>query len=217
MPFEFGDCVFDQETRELARGGRAVDLSPKAFALLSTLLAERPRALSKSDLHQAVWPGTFVSDSSLARLVSELRTALGDTAGQPRFVRTVHGFGYAFTGEVTERGGATPYEPACWLVWGRRVAPLRPGGNLIGRSTDSVVAIDSSKVSRRHTSIRVLGDQATLTDLGSKNGTYVEGTRVTGPVVLSDGDQIAVGSTVLTFRCGEGGASTETELSVILR
>jgi len=215
MALEFGDCLFDSETRVLTREGHVVTLSPKAFALLSTLLAERPRALSKAALHEAIWPGTFVSDSSLARLVSELRSALGDNAGEPRFVRTVHGFGYAFSGEATEAAEETASEPVCWLVWGRRVAPLRPGENLIGRSTDSVVAIDSSKVSRRHTRIRVAGAQATLEDLGSKNGTYLEGRRVDGPVVLSDGDQISVGSTVLTFRRGEGGLSTETELSIL--
>ena len=72
--------------------------------------------------------------------------------------------------------------------------------------------IDSAKVSRRHTRIVADGDKAILEDLGSKNGTYVEGKRVREPVALSDGDQISIGPVVLVFRVA-GAQSTETELN----
>ncbi len=101
MHLRFGDCVFDRGTRTLTRGGRPVDIAPKAFELLGLLLEHRPRPLSKPELHEKLWPDTFVSDSSLARLVSELRKAIGDRARDPRLVRTVHGFGYAFQARVT--------------------------------------------------------------------------------------------------------------------
>ena len=83
-------------TRELLRDGHSVPLSPKAFDLLSILVADRPKAISKSDLQERLWPATFVVEKNLANLVSEIRDALGDDPSNPRFIRTVHRFGYAF-------------------------------------------------------------------------------------------------------------------------
>lgn len=100
MPLRFGDCVFDRRARTLTRDGRSVRITPKAFELLSALLESRPLPLSKTELHERLWPATFVSDTSLARLVSELRRAIGDDARDPRLVRTLHGYGYAFHGPV---------------------------------------------------------------------------------------------------------------------
>src|SRR5262245_50285802 len=98
----FGSWVFDGESRELRGRQGMVHLSPKAFALLGALLESRPRALSKAELRDRLWANTFVSDSSLASLVREVRRALGDSVRQPVFLRTVHRFGYAFCGEAAE-------------------------------------------------------------------------------------------------------------------
>lgn len=217
MQARFGDCLFDTEARQLTRAGRVVELTPKGFELLATLLAGRPRALSKQELHEALWPDTFVVDVSLARLVSEVRKAIGDTVAEQRFIRTVHGHGYAFSGDVQELGGRRSGEsPApCWLVWGRRMVPLDMGENLIGRAAESVLAIDSSKVSRHHARVEVSETGARLEDLGSKNGTYIGGKRLEGGVVLKDGDQITVGPVVAVFRTADGAASTETELTAM--
>ena len=218
MRVRFGDCIFDRSTRELLRGGRPVDVTPRAFELLGLLLAARPRVIAKQELHEALWPDTFVAETSLARLVSEVRKAIGDQAHKPRFVRTVHGYGYAFSGETIEQAtqdlaaSGGPANRRCWLVRRRQVIPLAPGDNLLGREPGSAVMIESTKVSRRHTRIVVDGERATLQDLGSKNGTWVEGRRVAEAVELADGDQISIGSTVLVFRCG-GSESTETELA----
>ncbi len=216
MRVRFGDFLFDGETRQLTCAGAAVQLTPKAFELLRALLEHRPRALSKQELHDVLWPDTFVVDVGLARLVSEVRKAIGDPARAPRFIRTVHGYGYAFGGEVSEADGPSRQEPpACWLVSGRRLVPLAWGPNGIGRSVDSVLMIDSARVSRRHARVVVSDTGAMIEDLGSKNGTYVEGKRLDGPVKLEDGDQITIGPLVLVFRCGEGGDSTETELTAM--
>ena len=102
MRFRFGECVLDSETHELLREGRAVRVSPKAFHLLSALIEKRPRALSKDELHAALWPKTFVADTTLTSLVKELRAAIGDVADAPRYVRTVPSFGYAFSGDARE-------------------------------------------------------------------------------------------------------------------
>ena len=87
MRVRFGECVFDAEARELTRGGSAVQLSPKAFLLLSFLLEHRPRAVSRTELHDLIWPRVFVSYTSLPRLVTEVRRALADRSRPPRFVR----------------------------------------------------------------------------------------------------------------------------------
>jgi DNA-binding winged helix-turn-helix (wHTH) protein len=96
----FGDCWFDGETRQLFREEDVVPLSPKAFRLLEHLIQEAPRAISKDELHRVLWPHIFVSEGNLARLATEVRWAIGDSAHNPRFVRTVHGFGYSFSGEL---------------------------------------------------------------------------------------------------------------------
>ena len=217
MRVRFGDCVFDADARSLARGEDQVALSPKAFALLELLIENRPRALSKDQLHARIWPATFVSDDSLARLITEIRAALGDDARSPRFVRTVHAFGYAFVGTALDI--AEPHAPleastAVWILWGSREIRLREGENLIGRDVDAVVRVDSPTVSRQHARISVLRTAATIEDLQSKNGTYVRNERIDAVTALGDGDQIQVGDFVLTFRAALLLPSTQTRVGV---
>jgi DNA-binding winged helix-turn-helix (wHTH) protein len=106
MRWQFAEFTLDDERRQLLRAGSPVSLEPKAYELLSLLVVRRPRALSKPQIHDVLWPGTFVSESALAGLVTDLRSALGDDARRPRFIRTVHGFGYAFSGDAHEEGQA---------------------------------------------------------------------------------------------------------------
>jgi len=96
----FGACVLDTETRQLLRAGEPVHLTPKAFELLQGLLERRPRVLSKAELREQLWPHTHVHEANLPNLVAEVRAAVADDARSPRFIRTVHGFGYAFCGEA---------------------------------------------------------------------------------------------------------------------
>src|SRR5215470_12059937 len=102
----FGEYVFDGETRELLRAGSRVHVPAKTFRLIEVLLERRPVAVSKEKLMEALWPGIFVADGNLARLVAELRELVGDDAHEPRFIRTIHGFGYAFSGGVAEEASA---------------------------------------------------------------------------------------------------------------
>jgi DNA-binding winged helix-turn-helix (wHTH) protein len=207
---KFGECVFDSGTRELLRDGRAVEISPKALALLEVLLESRPRALAKADLHERLWPDTHVAGTSLPRLVNEVRRAIGDAAGQPRFIRTLHRFGYAFSGPVVDLAGAAPRPAVCWLNWGPERIPVPEGENLLGRATDSVVPLGEGRVSRRHARILVVEGRATLEDLGSRHGTLLNGRRIDGPVALRSGDRIGVGSTELFFVCAQdSGSPTE--------
>lgn len=105
MRFRFGECVLDEESRELLRGGENVHLTPKAFQLMTILLRERPRAVSKTELHERIWPTTFVAESNLPALIREVRSAIDDSARGGRHLRTIHGFGYAFCGTAEELEG----------------------------------------------------------------------------------------------------------------
>jgi DNA-binding winged helix-turn-helix (wHTH) protein len=211
MKVRFGDCVFDSEMRQLRRGEAAIDLPPKTLLLLEALLEQRPKPVSKQALQDRLWPDTFVAEVSLARLISDLRRAVGDETGEPRLIRTVHRFGYAFAGEVEALGAPRAAAGAsCWLVWRDRDYPLAEGDNLLGRGDDCLLALPSGKVSRRHARIRVARGEAVLEDLGSKNGSYVDGRRVSGPTPLADGDEVRLGSALVVFRSRPAAGSTET-------
>ena len=207
--------MLDSDTRELSRGGEPVHLEPKAYRLLELLLAARPKALSKRDLQEELWPKTYVSERSLARLVADLRIAIGDSASEPRFIRTVHGFGYAFSGELTapDRG---PKDRAgdfhCRLSWGDREIALVEGENVLGRDPDVAVWLDLNSVSRHHARVVVADGVARLEDLGSRNGTLVNGEPVTSPRSLENGDRIKIGAASLVFRCSRRLGTTEAEM-----
>jgi DNA-binding winged helix-turn-helix (wHTH) protein len=216
VKLRFGDLTLDEDTRQLLRGGREVHLSRKGFDLLSALLRARPRALSKADLHELLWPKTFVTDANLAMLVAEVRRAIGDDPRTPRFVRTVQRYGYAFHGDANELPGARASEAGAksskyWLIAPLRQIPLVAGENLVGRDPRVQVWLDSTGVSREHARITVDDDQVTLVDLKSKNGTRVRGDLVTAAVPLADGDEIRFGSFAVTFRIWAGGEATRTE------
>lgn len=214
MRVRFGDCVFDSDTRQLSVHEAIVHLSPKAFQFLTVLLESRPKALSKSEIHERLWPGTFVSDGTLASLLVEVRTAIGDSARESRFVRTVHRFGYAFSGNAEELPGTAS---GAWsrgsiyrLIWGNREIALAAGENLFGRDSQAIVWIDDALVSRRHARIVIDDTGAVLEDLDSKNGTFLRGKRIDRPVKLADHDPLTIGPASMTFRVFKQTASTAT-------
>jgi DNA-binding winged helix-turn-helix (wHTH) protein len=209
---QIGEVTFDRESRQLLRGPQGVPLSPKAFRLLEALLDARPRALSKAELSEKLWPKTFVQESNLANLVSEVRHALGDDARKPRFLRTVHGFGYALSADCSAVGGGGVERGVIFrLLWGGTEIDLAEGENVFGRDRRASIWLGDASISRRHAVIKVEGLSATLQDLGSKNGTFLRGVPVIAPVPLSDGDAIAIGSVPMTFRVISTTASTVTK------
>jgi DNA-binding winged helix-turn-helix (wHTH) protein len=211
--YRFGEFAVDVRTRRLLRNEQELHLSPKAFELLVMLIENRAQALSKAELQQKLWPSTYVLETNLAGLVAEIRHVLGDPADDPLYIRTMHRFGYWFVGTVSEQGaqaGALPAHARHWVIWETRQIPLNAGENILGRAPDAAVWIDAPGVSRHHARIRLEGGDATLEDLGSKNGTYLGGQLVTAPSALSDGDQIRLGSVVVTFRIPPPAGATET-------
>jgi hypothetical protein len=169
--------------------------------------------LTKDEIHASLWQGTFVSDGTLTSLVAELRDAIGDEARAPRFVKTIHGYGYIFSGDVVTEArpaGGEPAAASCRIILGDREIGLPPGEHILGRSTDAAVFVDDAGVSRHHARITIGADGAILEDLGSKNGTMLNGEPIGGPTRLADGAAIVLGATALKFRLFTTAGSTET-------
>jgi DNA-binding winged helix-turn-helix (wHTH) protein len=205
VPVIFGTCEFDSLRHELLRHGRPTPLTPRAFQLLELLLERRPEVIPKNELLEHLWPGTFVSDASLHNLVAEVRAAIGDTPRASRFIRTVPRCGYGFHGDVQET--PTTAQPASQaatqgpqLVTKRREWSLSEGSNVVGRDPDCAVSLEAPSVSRRHARVVVTNGNATIEDLESKNGTFVNGRQIKDATSVEDGDQIQVGSVAMTYR-----------------
>jgi DNA-binding winged helix-turn-helix (wHTH) protein len=200
MRVRFGDFVLDRATRQLSKNGEVRPLEPKAYALLDLLISRRPAAVSKQEIRDGLWPDTFVAESHLSSLAARVRRALDTGAGGPGFLRTVHGFGYAFEADAAEEElERRPERAGAQIEWERGVLPLMEGENLIGRGEEVAVRIDVDGVSRRHARIVAEGGRFTLEDLGSKNGTYLHERRLEGPAALEDGDAFRLGRTMLVF------------------
>lgn len=212
MPFSFGPWTLDAERRLLSRGGDPVSLSPKAFDLLRLLVEQHTRAFSKAELHQQLWPDTFVSDGSLTILVAEIRQVLQDDADRPRFIRTVRRFGYAFCAEVVTLPGSAPPKPAAhqnaWVIWGNKSIAVADGETILGRALDASIRFDVPGVSRRHARLIVDGMNVAVEDLGSQNGTYVGDRKVDGRAALGDGDELRLGPVSVLIRLVAPDAST---------
>ena len=213
----FGQFIVDSETRQLRRQQDEIRLSPKAFDLLCLLLERRPKVVEKAELHTRIWPDTYVVDANLNVLIGEIRRATADKAERPRFIRTVHGIGYAFSGEAHDLDVPTPTPqpgtPRFWLAWRNQTFPLSEGDNIIGRDPQCTVWLDVSGVSRQHARIQI--DSATRTvaleDLKSTNGTFLRRSPVGAREPLTDGDVIGIGSVELRFREWSQDKLRETE------
>lgn len=203
--FSFGPFVLDLVQGHLFRDGMIVETTPKVFGLLLYLLENRGRLIAKEELIEKLWPDTIVSEGSLTRAIANLRSALGDDPEKPRWIETAIRRGYRFMGPVTDDGPAQSPGPArqaaklCYLRSGARNFELREGENFIGRADDCHISIKSPSVSRQHARIVVAGSDASIEDLGSRNGTYVGDIRIEGTHPLRSGDQIRCGTVPMKF------------------
>ena len=105
----FGPFVVDRNAYRVTEGGRPIDLTPKLLDLLILLLDNAGALVTKETLLDALWPGANVTDNALTQAISELRQALGDPAGSPRYIKTVARRGYRFIAPV---GSAAAVETA---------------------------------------------------------------------------------------------------------
>jgi DNA-binding winged helix-turn-helix (wHTH) protein len=205
MRLQFGEFWFDSDRRELSAQGESIHLTPKALQLLALLLQDRPRVLRKEEIYEQLWPGTFVEESNLSVLVAEVRSALGDDARRPRFVKTQHGYGYGFIASTAEPSSVR-------LRCGSREFELFDGENIVGRGPDVAIRLNAPGISRQHARIVIRNGRMTIEDLGSKNGTFVGGMRVEGRRELRDGDEIRLSRELLVVHKVEPAHSTVTEI-----
>ena len=215
----FGVFELDLKTGELRKKGARVRLQEQPFQVLAMLVQRPGDLVTRGELRARVWPdAVFVDfDQGLNRAVLKIRRVLGDLAESPRFVETLERRGYRFIAavEAVEPPLGRPAEtvrplPVVQLVWGDRNIPLAKGEHFIGRDPASAVWVDSSVVSRRHAAVVVGESSVTVEDLGSKNGTIVNGTPITGRARLRDGDEIRVGPAVLVVHASPADTGTLT-------
>ena len=202
----FADCILDLDARRLVRGGEE-DTSPESLRP-AQVAGREPSACAVEDrAHRAVWPGVFVSDASLAKVVSRIRRAIGRTT--TRGFRTVHGCGYAFAAESTITENRAAYAggrpAACWLFAGgassswtvSTSSDATRGGHLAG----------FAKVSRRHAN---RGDGGTPS-LNLQQERIVVADSCHRPETLVPGDDVRSALRAV-FRVADGAGSTESEV-----
>jgi DNA-binding winged helix-turn-helix (wHTH) protein len=213
VTYAFGPVRVDADARIISSTAGPVHLTRKGFDLLLLLLENRPNAVSKERIYSRVWPDTFVAESSLQFLIHEIRQAIDDSGALQSWIRTVHGIGYSFCGEVLVSNAAPVASdlehPAAWLLGASIRVALHAGENIVGRGIGDGIDIDAPTISRRHARI-VVGESTTLEDLGSKNGTWLKDERLTAPHALADGDVVKLGSATFTFRLARQPKPTES-------
>ena len=217
MLYRFGAFEIDGSQYRLTREQTAIHVKPKVLELLVYLVERRDRVVGKEEMLSTLWQGRFVSEGVLAEVIHEARRAFGEEAGQGTFIRTVHGRGYQFVFQPVEVVASVDRKiddaaVSFWLDWSGGLTALWPGENFIGRDAACLIVLVGGRVSRRHARVDVSPDAAVVHDLGSKNGTAVNGARISAPRTLCDGDVIEIGGVSLTLRERHGNASTMTSV-----
>ena len=217
-PFHLGNWMVEPTLDRISHDGREVRLRPRAMDVLTVLSLAAGKLVSKRDLIDTVWHTEFVSDHALTQVIAELRAALGDNAGNPSFIENIPRRGYRLVASVTpvvdsalsNHGVSMPFK----LETDNGTCQLSQGQNVIGRTDEADICLDKTEVSRCHAMITVQGTSAIIEDLGSKNGTYVNGRQLEGPATLNNGDEIWIGRSVARMRFLIEGEPTKTEASV---
>jgi DNA-binding winged helix-turn-helix (wHTH) protein len=132
MRYAFADCVLDTQLYTLARAGTTRLLRPKVFQVLVYLLTHRDHVVSREELCTQVWPGQFISETTLESCIKRTRQAIGDSGHTQQLIQTRRGYGYRFIGTVE----ACPAPPAAASAG--VLAPLHPSSPLPQAAHDLV-------------------------------------------------------------------------------
>jgi adenylate cyclase len=184
----FGRYRFESESTRLWMGKREIKLTPKAAAVLGTLIARAGEPVSKVEMFARVWRDTVVSDDALVTCIQELRKALGDNPKKPRFIETRHRVGYRF---VAQLAGATataaPDAAPAHEVAAIAVLPftdMSPGRDqdylcdgLAEELIDALTHVDGLRVAARSASFQFRGAGLDVKEVGRSLGvgTLLEG------------------------------------------
>lgn len=124
MVYRFGEYELDPNQQELRRLGSPVRVEPQVFGVLAHLVTHSDRVVTKDELLEQVWGDAFVSEATLSSRIMAARKAIGDSGSIQRYVKTVHGRGFRFAGEVETAcgGGSGPLEAARRSLADARIA-----------------------------------------------------------------------------------------------
>jgi len=100
--YRFDDYAIDTDRRELRRGTVPVSVEPQVFDILSYLIRNRERVVSRDDLISSIWSGRIVSESALTTRLNAVRSAIGDNGQDQRLIKTIPRRGVRFIGTVHE-------------------------------------------------------------------------------------------------------------------
>jgi DNA-binding winged helix-turn-helix (wHTH) protein len=213
--FRIGEWLVEPELGRLRRDDHNVHLELRIMDVLVYLACHAPRVVTRQQIIDGVWDGGYISDNTLTHAIAEIRRALGDNAGQPEYIETIHCRGYRLLQPVTDLEGRSPLafgRPSRFRVLvDQRNIQLREGKNLIGRTPGASVCIHSLQVSRQHALIDVENTRAFVEDLGSKNGTLLNGRQVNGRRRLKNGDRIILGEDAVSLQIIEAGSSVAVD------
>ena len=209
--YRFGPFDLDTAAYSLRRDGRAVRLERIPMEILILLVRNAGMLVDRKAIYDALWgDGVFVDrDAAINTAIRKIRRALGDDSSAPRFVETVVGKGPRFTAAVRQEAGRGASRPLL-LRHGDQQFRLGRGEHLIGRDPGAAVYLDHPSVSRRHALLSVGEGGAVLEDLGSRNGTFVDGRRIGGPTDVEHGAIISVGPITLTLNAPAAPGSTRS-------
>lgn len=124
--YRFGPFELDTAAYELRRDGSPVAVEPRALDVLVHLVRRRDRVVTRDELVDAVWPGSFISDSALGQSVLKARRAVDDDGRRQEVIRTVHGRGLRFVAEVEVAGATASPAPAGAIAAAAEVVPPAP-------------------------------------------------------------------------------------------
>lgn len=112
MRYSFGDFRIDAARFEIARGGKVLAVEPQVLELLILLIRNRDRVVTRDELLETIWSGRVVSDTTLSSRIKTARQVIGDDGARQAYIKTIHGRGFRFAGEVAEEAAASSAAPA---------------------------------------------------------------------------------------------------------
>jgi len=154
MQYRTGAYLIDPAAFEIRRDGRRLATEPQVIELILLLIKNRNRVVSKDEIFEVIWHNRAVSDATLSSRIKAARHSLGDDGSAQQRIRTVHGRGFRFVGEVEELSGGGEQSPAAVVPQpgGRPSLVVMPFDNLSGADdahfVDGVVEEITSALSR---------------------------------------------------------------------
>jgi DNA-binding winged helix-turn-helix (wHTH) protein len=147
LRYAFDDLVLDTDRRELRRGGDLLAVEPLVFDILTLLIRNRERVVSKEELRTEIWGGRIVSESTLTSCMTNVRGAAGDNGSDQRLIKTIARRGFRFVGPVREEAEADkPADPPLTTPFVAAEQPVEAGTSLKANEATPVASAPQAQV-----------------------------------------------------------------------